>query len=61
MGLKGEFMYKCFICNGELIWMSDFDYEDIFGEGEGIVSYYHCNNCNADIEFAQRFEEEGDC
>lgn len=45
-------MYNCIKCNTQLIWQSDFDYEDIFIEDENnpfyasIVSYYSCPICN---------------
>ena len=30
---------RCVFCNCRLIWQNDFDYSDVYGEGEGIVTY----------------------
>tara|TARA_Y100000004_G_C8942224_1_gene424685 strand:+ start:1331 stop:1597 length:267 start_codon:yes stop_codon:yes gene_type:complete len=46
---KGKKM-NCWHCNTELIWGSDFTYEDYCIEGEGIVSTFSCPNCNAHVE-----------
>lgn len=45
-----------------MIWQSDYDYADIYGEGEGIVSFYRCPNveCEADAEFSRRDDKEED-
>jgi uncharacterized protein with PIN domain len=52
-------MPKCFICNEEVIWGSDFSYEEVHGEDiEGVVSFFTCPNCGAEYEVTQRFEEE---
>ena len=48
----------CWYCGGKLYWMSDFDYSDVYGEGEGIVSYLHCSNCGAEIEYSLRTDNE---
>ena len=36
---------KCWHCNSEMIWGSDFSYEDYGIEGEGIVSEFSCSTC----------------
>ena len=43
---------KCWFCNGEkeLMWNSDFSFEDYGYEGEGIVTVLTCSNCNAHFE-----------
>lgn len=42
----------CWYCGGQLVWNSDFDYSDVFGDGEGIVTYLHCANCGADVQYS---------
>ena len=52
---------KCPRCkNIELIHKSDFDCEEIFdcSCGDGVVSYYHCPNCDAKVEVT--FDCKGD-
>ena len=45
-------MYECFhCCCRSLIWDSDFTYEDVGLEGEGIVQFLHCTNCGAHVEY----------
>ena len=41
---------NCPNCNCELIWSSDFDYESVGVDGEGMVSFYSCPDefCNVD-------------
>ena len=46
--------YRCWYCGGKLIWNSDFNYSDVYGEGEGIVTYLHCSNCGAEVEYSRR-------
>jgi len=41
---------KCWHCNTEVIWGGDHDFEDYGYEGEGIVSNFHCPNCQAEYE-----------
>lgn len=41
---------KCPLCNSEMIWGNDFDWEDIGKEGEGIVSFYSCLNKKCKVE-----------
>ena len=43
-------MFQCFNCGREMIWQSDFDFEDYGMDGAGIVSVYHCPHCGTDIE-----------
>lgn len=40
---------NCWYCGSKLIWDSDFNYDEVFGEGEGIVTYLHCSKCGAEI------------
>lgn len=40
---------KCFYCDAELIWQSDYDSE----EGT-ITSFYICPHCNADYEITTK-------
>ena len=41
---------KCYHCTSELIWNSDFSYEDYGLEGDGIISVLSCSCCNAMVE-----------
>ncbi len=41
---------KCPICSTDLIWGSDFDYEDFGMEGSGIVSTNTCVNPDCSVE-----------
>jgi len=49
---------RCPICGGYAIWGSDFNYDEVFGEGEGIASYLYCHRCGAMMEYSQRFDAE---
>lgn len=51
---------SCWYCGSKLIWMSDANYEDVYGEGKGIVSFLKCSNdeCKADVEYSQRIDDE---
>ena len=40
---------KCPICGNEMIWQSDFDFEDYGLEGDGIVQNHHCPKCGTDV------------
>ena len=47
----------CPYCGHKMIWQSDFNYDEVFGEGNGIVSYYSCSNCNCEAEFSLKEEK----
>tara|TARA_R100000995_G_scaffold84504_1_gene63389 strand:- start:1033 stop:1242 length:210 start_codon:yes stop_codon:yes gene_type:complete len=47
----------CWWCGGKLIWQSDFDKEDVYGEGKGLVTYLQCSECNASVEYISQEEE----
>ena len=51
-------MFKCPFCNSEMIWGNDHSYNDVYGEGEGIITIYSCSNCNCIAEFTLREDEE---
>ena len=52
-------MYECFHCGSNRVsWDSDFTFEDVGLEGEGLVHFCHCNNCGARIEYYISLEEE---
>lgn len=45
-------MYECFHCCARAVILdSDFSFEDVGMEGEGIVHFCHCSNCGAQIEY----------
>ncbi len=41
---------NCWHCNTEIIWGGDHDYKDYGYEGKGIVSNFHCPNCQSEYE-----------
>lgn len=41
-----------------VIWDSDFSFEDMGLEGDGIVHICHCQTCGAEIEYRIPIEEE---
>lgn len=49
---------KCAFCGGSLIWQSDFNYDEVYADGDGIVSIYTCAECGADAQFSLKNEEE---
>ena len=49
---------KCWFCNSELIWSSDFSFEDYGLEGDGIVANLSCSGCNATFEGYLELEED---
>lgn len=51
-------MTDCWFCGADLIWQSDFNYDEIHGEGEGIVAILICSECGAMVEFSLRTDEE---
>ena len=50
----------CWHCGGHLIWQSDIDYEDLYHEGEGIVTFLICSGCEAEVQYSVRFDREGE-
>lgn len=50
---------NCWYCGSRLIWQSDFNYDEIYRDGEGIVTYLKCSNleCGADIEFSRKEDD----
>lgn len=51
-------MYECFHCGERsVVWDSDFSFEDLCLEGEGIVHMCHCTNCGAEIEYRISLED----
>ena len=52
-------MYQCFHClTDNVVWDSDFDFEDFGYEGKGIVHICHCTNCGAEIEYRVRIRDK---
>ena len=53
--------YQCFHCLEYAVgWESDFDFEDLGYDGEGIVHILTCSNCGAEIEYRIPLESEED-
>lgn len=48
----------CWYCGGNLIWDSDFNYDEVFGEGKGVISFLHCSECGAEVQYSLRTDEE---
>lgn len=51
-------MSKCWYCGADLMWQSDFNYDEVYGEGEGIVTYLICPGCGAEVEYSLREDDE---
>lgn len=51
-------MAKCWFCGNELIWQSDFSFEDYGLEGEWIVAVLVCSGCGSTFEGYNRLDEE---
>lgn len=49
----------CWYCGGRLIWGCDYDYADVYGEGEGIVTHLHCKDCGARVTYELEEEKHG--
>lgn len=51
-------MAKCFKCDSELIWQSDFTSEEVgyteLGEEEYLVAYYECPVCGCYYEMQDK-------
>ena len=50
----------CWLCGGELLWNSDFNYDEVYDEGEGIVSFLTCMECGAEVQVSLRTDNEED-
>lgn len=48
----------CWYCGGKLIWQSDFNYDEVHHEGEGVVSFLTCSHCGAEVQYSLRTDEE---
>lgn len=48
----------CWYCGAAMNWNSDFNYDEVYGEGDGIVSYLTCSECGAEAEFSLRTDDE---
>ncbi len=55
-------MTNCWFCGSRMFWQSDFNYDEVYGEGEGVVSMLTCSNedCKAEAEFSLRTDKEDD-
>ena len=53
-------MCNCCLCGHEMIWQSDFSFEEFCTEGEGIVSIWECPNCGNMSENYLAINKEGD-
>lgn len=48
---------RCFLCNGKIMWESDFMFEEFGIEGDGIVHVCKCAKCGAEYEVYVPTEE----
>ena len=48
----------CWYCGGRLCWDSDFNYDEVFGEGEGIATNLHCMDYGAEVQYSLRDDKE---
>jgi hypothetical protein len=48
----------CWFCGGKLCWDADYDYRDIYWEGDGVVAMLHCKDCGAEVQYSLREDEE---
>ena len=54
-------MYECFHCGKRaVVWDSDFSFDEMGYEGEGIVHICHCSECGAEIEYKVSLDWEMD-
>lgn len=49
---------QCWYCGADMIWWRDFDYDEVHGEGDGIVTILTCSECNAEGTFSLRDDVE---
>lgn len=40
-------MPRCLKCDSTMVWQSDFDFEDVGIDAEGISCFYFCGNCES--------------
>lgn len=54
-------MYECFHCGKRaVVWDSDFSFDEMCYEGDGIVHICHCSECGAEIEYRIAIEDDAD-
>ena len=52
-------MCRCFNCGStEVSWQNDYDYQDLGCDGEVIIHKYICKNCEAEIWYFCRFDND---
>ena len=49
---------NCWYCGGELCLDDNFDYSDFYYQDEGVVSFLHCTNCDAEVIYIKREQDE---
>ena len=49
---------NCWFCNSDMIWGSDFNFEDYGLEGDGVVATLTCSECEAYAEYYSKPDEE---
>lgn len=49
---------NCWFCNSKMHWNSDFNYDEVHGEGDGVVAFLTCSQCGAEAQFSLRTDKE---
>lgn len=51
-------MFTCFHCGQQsVVWQNNFSYKKCGYDGEGIVQFFHCSHCGAEIEYCIPLDE----
>lgn len=48
----------CWYCGKPLTLDTDFNYDEVYGHREGVVSILSCTNCGATVQISKRENEE---
>lgn len=57
--LEVVYTYECYHCGSKRVaWMNDFMFEDVGCDGDGIVSFFQCLDCGAEIEVYVSYDNE---
>jgi RNase P subunit RPR2 len=56
--IKEMVKMNCWYCGSDMHWNADFNYDEVFEEGEGVVSYLTCSECGATAQFSLRTDKE---
>ena len=51
---------KCWHCNSDVVWQSDYSFEDYDMDGDGIVTVLTCSKCDAYYEITLKTKKENE-